>query len=466
MNIFIVDDNREFCTAIADILRVEGWTYEICNNPADAIEYIKMRHSTIGAMLLDIEFNHPTLNGMDVLEFTMKNFGQIPVIMISGAGTIETAVTATKLGAANFIAKSSISAEKLREVLYTALEKSHTKSLGADMQRILSECGLIGNSRLMQTVADQIMRFGKTELNILVSGETGTGKKLVAQAVHAVSKRSKQKFVTVDIPNIPATIFQSELFGHVKGAFTGTVDDKIGLFQQADKGTIFLDEIGDLAPELQANLLLPIEEKIVRRLGSVKEDKIDVRFVSATDKNLVVAMRDGKFREQLYHRLRECEIALPPLRERVEDIPPIVEYYVQKHNREFAEQKFLSASAFEFLQELPWRGNVRELANVLRVVLQTSPSDRVEVGDITIAAPNLSEHSVPQINTIEVLAESSGSTLREDVDTLNKLKILETLERCRGNVSKASAALGISRETLHQRIKKYAIDVDKFRQQQ
>lgn len=460
MKILIADDNRDFCTTLADIISSEGWACDICNDPEETLNYLMRNHASVSMMLLDIEFNHPTLTGLDVLAQSMRKYPRIPIVMITGVGTIETAVKATQLGAVNFIPKSSISEEKLKEVLYTAMERVNARSVSDEIDGVMRENGIIGTSKAMRTVADNIYRYGRTELSVLITGETGTGKKLVAQALHSVSRRVGNRFVTVDIPNIPASLFQSELFGHVKGAFSDAREDKSGMFQQANKGTLFLDEIGDLPPELQPNLLLPIEEKTVRRLGSVQPERVDVRVISATDKNLLEAIREGRFREQLYHRLRECEIHLPPLRERREDIPLIVEHYVIKHNEQMEEQKFFSPASLEFLQDLSWRGNIRELANLLRVALQTTLTDRVEISDLSrVAPPTLVE--TPASPT-EMMFDT-GNTLREDVTLLNKMKIQDTLQKCNGNVSKASAVLGISRETLHNRIKKYDIDVQQYR---
>ncbi len=462
MKILIADDNHEFCTTIADIIASEGWEYKITNTPQDTLQYLEVHADRVGVLLLDVEFNHPTLTGIDVLERSVRNWPQIPVVMITGVGTISIAVRATQLGAMNFIEKSAIDRARLKEVLYTAMEKVNVRSAAKEAMQLMSDQGLIGRSRAMLDVADNIYRYGRTELNILILGETGTGKKLVARALHAASARNGKPFVTVDIPNIPAPLFQSELFGHTKGSFTHATEDKNGLFQQANKGTIFLDEIGDLPLELQANLLVPIEEKTVRRLGSIKSTPIDVRFVSATDRNLVGAIEEGKYREQLYHRLRECEITLPPLRDRREDIPLIVEHYTQAHNSKMDEQKMFSSAALEYLSELPWPGNVRQLENMVRVVLQTSNSDRVEVADVArVESPQPNGKRNERSNVQSFL--DSGNTLREDVDMLNKIKIEDVLEANKGNVSKAAAKLGISRETLHNRIKKHGIDVSRFR---
>ncbi len=493
MNILIADDNREYCAAIGDIIVSEGWKYAAVHNPADVLEYLRLRHSSVALILLDVEFNHPTLNGLDVLTESRKLYPQLPVVMISGTGSFGTAVQATKIGAENFIPKSDISREKLREVLYTAMERVNVRSASEETLAFMQENGLIGRSRRMLEVAEQILKYGKTELSVLVTGDTGTGKKIVAKALHAASRRAKSGFVTVDIPNIPASLFQSELFGHTKGAFSGAGDDKTGMFQQAHRGTLFLDEIGDLPLELQPSLLLPIDDKKIKRLGSVREEEVDVRIISATDRNLPEAIRERQFREQLYHRLRECEITLPPLSERREDVPLIAEYYVRKHNERANEQRFIALAAVEYLQELTWQGNVRQLENILKRVLQTANGDRIEMSDIVQSDPTLtqdanaykqvftphSQHSsqtagqqfsasssqqniasMPLPNTMIL---NSGGTMKEDEEELKKRKLTATLAEMNGNVSKSAAKLGVSRETIHTWMRKYGVEAREFK---
>ena len=286
----------------------------------------------------------------------------------------------------------------------------------------------------------------------------------------------------MDIPNIPRDLFQSELFGHVKGAFSGAMENKRGLFHQAHKGTLFLDEIGDMPMPLQANLLLPLEQKAVRRVGSVETEEVDIRFISATDRDLVSAMADGRFRDQLYHRLRECEIYLPALRERAEDIPFIVEHYLTRHNTEMGDGKTIAPAAMDYLQEYPWPGNVRELASVLRVALQTLASEQLEVTDldrilkrgptapgsksVTIAGEEQSPKvKAPSTNggSEEAVGISTERSLKDDLARVDQLKVEQTLEKTNGNVSKAAAILGVSRETLHNKIRKYGIDVKAYR---
>lgn len=462
MQVLVVDDNKDFSTTIGEIVESCGYKYKAINSPQEAVDYMPHNKDNIGLILLDIEFGeNEDMNGLDLLEIFRRNYPIIPVVMISGKGTIESAVRATKLGAINFVEKSLVSKEKISEIIETALGKSSISAEKAEITRFLESNGIIGKSESMISLGDSIIRFGRTDLNIMITGETGTGKKLVAKAVHSISRRNKYKFVTVDIPNIPKELFQSELFGHLKGAFSGATETKKGLFHHANKGTLFMDEIGDLPLDLQANLLLPIEEKVVRKVGSIQPEEVDVRFISATDKDLVEAMKDSKFREQLYHRLRECEIHIPPLRQRREDIPIIIDYYVKQHNQDFNDSKFLSPTAIDFMKEQEWSGNVRELASVIRVAMQTTLKEQVEIPDLNkIMESKKSVNPNEQTNTASFL---SSNTLKEDLAKVDKRKIEDTLLKNNGNVSKSAVLLGISRETLHNKIKKYEIDVQRYR---
>ncbi len=459
MKILIIDDNKDFASTLADIVESFDYSSHMLHTPDEAINYVESHHLNIGVILLDIEFGpHEKLDGIDLLSNFRKNYPEIPVIMISGKGTIETAVKATKLGAVNFVEKSIVSPEKIKEVLDSAIKKYHTKNESKDIQKFLFSQGIIGNSRIMLEIGDSIIRYGRTDLNVLITGETGTGKKLVAKAIHAASRRARYPFVTVDIPNIPRELFQSELFGHIKGSFSGATESKKGLFHQANKGAIFLDEIGDMPIDIQSNLFIPIEEKEVRRVGSVQSEEVDLRFISATDRDLVSAMKRGEFREQLYHRLRECEIHIPPLHERAEDIPHIIDYYVSKHNQEFDEAKFFAPAAIQFMQEQIFPGNVRELSSTVRVVLQTTLKDQIEVSDLSKLISTQKSKSYRGDNTI-----STNRTLKEDIQEVDKKKIESTLSSSNGNVTKSAAKLGVSRETLHNKIRRYEIDIQQYR---
>jgi len=460
--ILIVDDNPDFCSTMEDIVQSLDYETYTLQKPEEAVDFVNKQSKRISTMLLDIEFGPgEQMNGLDVLAQVKKMYPALPVVMISGKGTIDTAVKATKLGAMNFIEKSIVSKQKIKEVLESAIEKYQVKGEAKEIQKFLEAQGIIGKSKEMLEIGDNIIRYGRTDLNVLLSGETGTGKKLVAKAIHAVSRRGKFPFVTVDIPNIPRELFQSELFGHNKGSFSGATDSKKGLFHQSHKGTLFLDEIGDLSLELQSNLFIPIEEKQIRRVGSIEAEELDVRFISATDKDLVLAMKEGQFREQLYHRLRECEIVIPPLRERAEDIPLITAYYLKLHNMEFDDNKRLSPYAIEYLQEQHWQGNVRELASVIKVALQTTSNEQVEIHDLQKINRNNIKHETEE--PVSDLVISADRTLKEDLAQMDKKKIEATLESNFGNVTKSASSLGVSRETLHNKIRKYGINVQNFR---
>ncbi|MDA3843854.1 MAG: sigma-54 dependent transcriptional regulator [Candidatus Kapabacteria bacterium] len=463
MNILIIDDNFDYCTTIADIVQSFGNETHTIQDPEKAIEYFSMNRSKIDIVFLDIEFGpDATMNGIDVLKHCRKNYPDMPVIMISGKGTIDMAVQATKIGAVNFVEKGVISKEKIREVLDALQQRLGVSAESKEIRKFLISQGIIGSSNALLEIGDSIVRFGRTDLNVLISGETGTGKKLVATAIHAISRRAKYPMVTVDIPNIPRELFQSELFGHNKGSFSGATETKKGMFRQANKGTLFLDEIGDLSLELQSNLFIPIEEKKIRKVGSTESEDLDVRFVSATDRDLLKAMNESRFREQLYHRLRECEIHISPLRDRLEDIPDIVEYYCKKHNKSFDDNKFFSPSSISFLQEQKWPGNVRELTSCLRVVLQTAQTTEIEISDLHRVILVSGSEEGQKGGTVDAFI-SKNKTLKEDLARVDKKKIEATLERCNGNVSKSAAQLGISRETLHNKIRKYEINTQIYR---
>lgn len=457
----IIDDNADYCSAIVSIVESFGYNAHSETNPNLAMEYVSRNYKEISLIFLDIEFgNEYDVDGIQLLEVFRQNHPELPVVMISGKGTIDTAVKATKLGAVNFIEKSIISKDKIKEVLQSSVVDIDRKPEAREIKQFLEMNGLIGGSRVMLEIGDSIIRYGKTDLNVLITGETGTGKKHAAKALHNISRRMKYPFVTVDIPNIPKELFQSELFGHIKGSFSGATETKRGLFHEANKGSLFLDEIGDMTHDLQANLFIPIEERLIRKVGSVQTEEVDIRFISATDKDLLKSISENKFREQLYHRLRECQIHIPPLRERREDIPDIVSFYIKLHNDKFDEQKVLPTSALDFLSEQNWPGNVRELASLVKVALQTTKSEEINIADLHRILNTSGK--VYQGRSDEPMI-SSSRTLKEDLQQVDKKKIEATLKSCNGNVSKSAAVLGISRETLHNKIRRYDINVQQYR---
>ncbi|MDR0927267.1 MAG: sigma-54 dependent transcriptional regulator [Ignavibacteria bacterium] len=461
MKALIVDDSVDFTSTLADIINSFGVETICSNSPKDAIALLENEYSNVGLILLDIEFGFgETMNGLDLLNIFRQQYPAIPVVMISGKGTIETAVKATKLGAINFVEKNIITKEKIRGIIDSTIIQASAYGDTSEIQNFLHSNGIIGKSKAITAVGESIIRYGRTDLNVLITGDTGTGKKLVANAIHSISRRIRAKIVTVDIPNVPKELFQSELFGHIKGSFAGATETKNGLFHQADRGTLFLDEIGDLPTDLQSHLLIPIEEKLIRKVGAMENEAVDIRFVSATNRNLLQMMKERKFSEQLYHRLRECEIELPSLAERCEDIPDIVNYFTTRHNTEFGDAKMFSPSTIDFLTDQKWNGNIRELYSFIKVILQTSNKRSIEVADVTkiLSKHNHSDNSIAQLETVKL-----GRSLKEDLAEVDKIKIEKALSQMNGNVSKSAALLGVSRETLHNKIRRYEINTQQYR---
>jgi DNA-binding NtrC family response regulator len=498
MHILIADDEHIFSAEIEEIVAEQGLSYYTVHNPDDALAHLREHHAQVSLALLDVQFKNHPLTGLDVLAQARKLYPRIPVVMISGKSTFDDVRQATQIGAVNFIPKDGIVRQRVREVINAEMQKFSAQLSEAETLAFMKKNGLIGRSKAMMHIASLVRKYGKTELSVLITGETGTGKKVVAHALHAASQRANKPFITADMTNIPSELFQSELFGAVKGAYSGATENKIGLFQTADKGTLFLDEIGDLPPGDQSRLLLPVEEKRVRRVGSTAYESADARIISATDKNLPELIRESKFNAPLYSRLRECEITIPPLRERREDIPPIAEYYLRQHNEKFRERKFLTPSALEYLQSRAWPGNVRELEQTLRRVLQTTDHDRMDAQDFAQESNDNSmtttyhqaQHPSPQARydapsaqnenaqnetariplggaTAESLSggQMGGSVknIRESTEELKKKQLIEALTKTNGNITQATKILDVSRETIHTWMRKYGVTREQFK---
>lgn len=463
MKLLIADDSKEFCDSLHSIFTSQGWDAEIATTTDQALDIVARKAPALDLVLLDIEFCGETRTGMDVLEYIRKQYPLLPVVMISGKGTLEIAVRATKLGAENFIDKATINSDYLIEVVRQAARYRHPQPEKQELLNFLASHGIIAQSDVMVDVADKILRYGRTDINVLITGETGTGKRLVANALHAVSRRNKKKFVVVDIPNIPHDLFQAELFGCVRGAYTGAVADRRGFFHEADGGTLFLDEIGDLHPSLQANLLVPIQDKLFYRVGSTTPEHADIRFISATDRDLVTAIKENRFRDQLYYRLREVEITLPPLRERREDIPLIAHHTIKQLNTGSQYPKALTPRAEEYLMSLSWPGNVRELISVIRAAY-AHVGEQELITEATIR--EITRMAVPAFSFASLTPEAvdaNGKNLDHAVAVAERTALVNALTQTKGNVTKAAALLGKSRETVYALLRKYGIKASDFR---
>jgi two-component system nitrogen regulation response regulator NtrX len=445
--VLVVDDEKSVRDAIKLILEYEKYTVDVAENGSKAIE--ACRGNSYDAVLLDIKM--PTgKDGIEVLRDLKQINAGVPVIMISGHGTFETAVEATKLGAYDYLPKP-LDRDKLLITLRNAIEH---RQLSERLQQLRDKDRILGASDAIKEILAIIQRVGPTDARVLISGESGTGKELVARAIHQSSKRAAHPMVEVNCAAIPAELIESELFGHEKGSFTGATAQRIGKFELADGGTIFLDEIGDMSLQAQAKVLRVLEEGRIERVGGNKVIDVDVRVIAATNKNLSEEIALRTFREDLHHRLNVIPIHVPPLRERRGDIPILVDAFIHDvcERNGFA-LKSISEKAMRALVAMDWPGNVRELRNIVERLVIMSTGKCIEESDIDVLIPNRGD-------TVEGMIHSSNS-FQEFKDKAEAAFIKHQLERYEWNVSKTAEALDMERSHLYTKIKKYGLERDR-----
>ena len=444
--ILIVDDEAGVRSSLQAILEDEGYRVDTDSNAEDALA--RLTHDPFDLILLDIWL--PNMDGMEALEKMRDEEIDTPVIMISGHGTIESAVKAIQLGAYNFVEKP-LSLAKTVIAVKNALRQRTLEQENRDLrERVESRQVLIGESAVMLELKKQIGIAAPTNGRVLIFGDNGTGKELVARSVHALSLRSKGAFVEVNCAAIPEELIESELFGHVKGAFTGAVSDKKGKFLAADGGTLFLDEVGDMSLKTQAKVLRVLQEQKFEPVGSTQSIGVDCRVIAATNKDLAEEIRGGNFREDLYFRLNVIPFEMPPLRERREDIPLLAAHFIAGFCAEYGKKaKEMSPSALERLMSYAWPGNVRELKNVLERLVIMVVEDVIEADDLPVALSTTDDEGFEPFNEYPSL-----STAREAFETQY---ILHKLRANRGNVSKTAEALGIERSHLYRKMKALGI---------
>lgn len=377
--ILVIDDQRAIRSTLQDILEMEGHTVVLADDGAKGVEAFAAEAPDI--VLTDIKM--PAMDGMEVLDKIMQSKPDCPVIMISGHGDIDTAVESIKKGAYDFIQKP-LDLNRLLITIKNALEKgalvNETKIL---KKKVAHTYDMIGDSEPMMRVRQMIDKVAQTDARVLILGANGTGKELVARALHEGSRRSNAPFVEVNCAAIPSELIESELFGHEKGSFTSAVKQRIGRFEQADGGTLFLDEIGDMSLPAQAKVLRALQESTITRVGGEKEIKVDVRVLAATNKNLAEEIKAGRFREDLYHRLSVIIINVPSLNERADDIPALADYFLQTVAQELnAPQKGITPDAIEALQKINWTGNIREFRNVMERLTILAPEADITANDV------------------------------------------------------------------------------------
>jgi len=448
-SILVIDDEREICESIKMILEYEEYLVDYSTDPVKGLQ--KIEYGSYDALLLDIQMIGKT--GFEILSWLKEKEYDIKVIMISAHGSVDNAVTATKLGAFDFLEKP-IDRDKLLISVRNAVEQSILIKENKKLKRQASGNEIIlGTSGTIKGILDAISRIAKTDARILITGENGTGKELVAQEIHRLSNRVNKELIEVNCAAIPHELIESELFGHEKGSFTGAFKQRIGKFEQADNGNLFLDEIGDMSLQAQAKVLRAIEEGKIERVGSNSRIEVDVRIISATNKDLQEEIKKGSFREDLFHRLNVIPINIPPLRERKEDIPLLIEHFSKIFcEKNKFQQKNYTSDAMKLLQSLQWKGNVRELRNVVeRIVIMVVKTEITEK-DVTLFTSSFSSSMDDLFNI--------SNNFQEFKENSEKAFILKQLQSNNWNISKTADILGIQRSHLYNKLKKYGIEKD------
>ncbi len=446
-SILIVDDERGIRETLRGVLEDEGFEVETVETGEDCLKAVETFH--FSCILLDIWLGDG-IDGLETLEKLRANGNDSAVVMISGHGNIETAVNATKLGAFDFIEKP-LSLEKTVLTVRNAVRQRDLERTNAQLvERLSHEYAMIGESVAMRALRKQISIVAPTDGRVLISGESGTGKELVARAIHSQSRRKNAPFVEINSAAIPEDLVESELFGHAKGAFSGAIQAKKGKFEIADGATLFLDEIGDMSPRVQAKMLRVLEEQRFEPIGSNTPVKVDVRVISATNKPLSALIENGDFRADLFYRLNVIPFQIPPLRERLEDIPLLTEHFNRRFSSAYGKKpKELTLEALEALQNYAWLGNVRELKNTIERVV------------IMVEKQKISAEDLPRFNVSEDAPASSFRfpSFKDATDAYQREFIMHKLNEFDGNVSKAADSMGVDRSHLYRRMKNLGIQV-------
>ncbi len=444
--ILVVDDDEGVRESIAMTLEYEGYECIFARSGQEGLDMIANESPDL--VLLDIKM--PGMDGLEVLRRLRERGDVLPVIVISGHGTINTAVEATKQGAFAFLEKG-FESDALKVNIRNALEQRRLETeVSSYRQQAEIRHEMVGESPALAEVTEAISRAAPTNSTVLIQGESGVGKELVARAIHRNSKRGRERFIQVNCAALPEELIESELFGHERGAFTGATQKQIGKFEQADRGTIFLDEVGDMSLRTQAKVLRVLQEGEVERLGSARTIKVDVRVIAATNRNLEEAIDSDAFREDLYFRLSVIPIRVPPLRDRQEDIPRLVEHFADLFCRENNfRPKLVTPAAIELLSGERWRGNVRELRNTVERLMVMTPGDVI---DVTEARGVLS--SAPRSGGSEL---ARADTLREFKEISERAFLVEKLREHGWNISKTAEVIDTPRSNLYKKLEQYQI---------
>jgi len=446
--ILVIDDEAAIRDSLRMILEYEGYDFVGAATGEEGIGVVE--REAVDLVFLDIKM--PGMDGLEVIGRLKKVAESLPVVMISGHATVATAVEATKLGAFDFVEKP-LTTERVLLTIRNALGFTRLRDENRSLQRVIEiRTEMVGASPVLNQVLESVRRAAPTTATVLIRGESGSGKELVARMIHRNSLRSRERFIQVNCAAIPDDLIESELFGHEKGSFTGATEKQIGKFEQADRGTIFLDEVGDMSLKTQAKVLRVLQEGEVERLGSSRTMKVDVRVIAATNKDLEQEIEKGTFREDLFFRLSVIPITVPPLRERADDIALLVKHFADVFTREnnFRPKRF-SPDAMLMLQRYRWKGNVRELKNTIERVLIMTPGDVIGDDDLPETV-----RSAPRQTRQETGAERAG-TLREFKESAERTFLVEKLRENNWNISRTAEDIGTPRSNLYKKLELYNI---------
>jgi len=445
-----VDDDEGTLASLSRAFALEGYTAITASSGARALA--RLDDEPVDAILSDVVM--PEMDGLQFLAAAREKAPQVPVILMSGQASLETAIKATRLGALDFVEKP-VGLDRLLLTLRNALHLDRLQRENAELKRYWTdELALIGDSPAMAAVRGRVERVAAADAPVLILGENGTGKELIARAIHELSPRRAQSFVKMNCAAVPAELVESELFGHEKGAFSGAVAQRRGRFEQADGGTLFLDEIGDMTPPMQAKLLRVLQDGEITRVGGAAVIKVDVRVLSATNQDLDALISTSRFREDLYYRINTVSIGVPPLRDRAADIPALAAHFATAASRRnHWRPRKLSTEAIALLRQQPWKGNVRELRNVVERVLILGDADPVGEDDVRMALPASAAGSPP------AGAPSAEGPLAALVDQYERDVIRQRLKQMGGHVTNTARSLGLERSHLYKKCRQLGIDV-------
>lgn len=465
--VLIIDDDKDICLVLSRFLGKNNYDVDVANNGEEGLKQLRTKEYT----LVLCDYRLPDMTGVDALRKIKLLRPQTAVIIITGYSDVKTAVETFRYGASDFVTKPLYPDELLVTIQETIAKNEKRKSgdLSGGQPEGKSESKrsrenmappneyIVGRSIQATTVQRHVELIAPSDLSVIIHGETGTGKEFVAQAIHRTSKRAEKPFIAIDCGALPKELAGSELFGHIKGAFTGAVNDKEGSFELADQGTIFLDEIGNLSYENQVKLLRVIQERRIKRIGATKDIAIDVRIIAATNEDLNKSVKEGKFREDLYHRLNEFKIQLSPLRERKEDIMHFAHHFLAKANHSLNKNaQGFSAAAADLITNYYWHGNLRELNNVVKRAVLLTNTDTVQLDSLPQEIVHANNAPVSSNGHVE---EEKVGLLKSIAGSAERQAIIDVLEKANYNKSKAAELLKIDRKTLYNKLKLYNINV-------